>query len=55
LLNFTASSWPAIGSLLIGIAFVLGVASLVVAARARKPAATTARIEARPPGLEGAA
>ena len=54
LLNFTASSWPAIGSLLIGVAFVLGVASLVVAARARRPASDGTHRGA-PPGLEGAA
>lgn len=30
LLNFTASSWPSTGTLLIGAAFLLGVASLVV-------------------------
>jgi copper chaperone NosL len=32
LLNFTASSWPAIGSALLGLAFVLGVAAIVTAA-----------------------
>jgi copper chaperone NosL len=34
LLNFTASSWPSIGSYLIGVAFILGVASLLIHRRA---------------------
>ena len=33
LLNFTAASWPALGAACLGIAFVLGVAALVVARR----------------------
>lgn len=35
LLNFTASSWPDVGSLAIGVAFTLGLAALVLATRAR--------------------
>jgi len=34
LLNFTASSWPAVGAVLLGLAFLLGVAAIVVRARA---------------------
>jgi len=34
LLNFTASSWPASGALLLGVAFALGVAAIVVSRRA---------------------
>jgi copper chaperone NosL len=41
LLNFTASSWPSIGSIAIGLAFVLGVASLVVAIRAHRESTAT--------------
>ena len=33
LLNFTASSWPALGAACLGVAFVLGVAALVIARR----------------------
>lgn len=33
LLNFTASSWPAAGALLLGVAFVLGLAAVFVRAR----------------------
>ena len=35
LLNFTASSWPSSGSMAIGVAFVLGLAALVLATRDR--------------------
>jgi copper chaperone NosL len=35
LLNFTAASWPALGTVFLGIAFALGVAALVIARRAR--------------------
>jgi copper chaperone NosL len=41
LLNFTASSWPSIGSIAIGLAFALGVASLVVAIRAHRESMAT--------------
>jgi hypothetical protein len=34
LLNFTATSWPAAGSILLGVAFVLGVTAMIVGARA---------------------
>ena len=34
LLNFTAHSWPDVGGILLGVAFALGVAALVIAARA---------------------
>jgi copper chaperone NosL len=34
LLNFTATSWPATGSILLGVAFVLGLAAIIVGARA---------------------
>jgi copper chaperone NosL len=33
LLNFTASSWPAAGAVLLGVAFVLGVMAIVVGGR----------------------
>ena len=33
LLNFTASSWPALGAVCLGVAFALGIAALVVARR----------------------
>lgn len=33
LLNFTASSWPAAGAMLLGVAFVLGLAAVFVRAR----------------------
>jgi copper chaperone NosL len=33
LLNFTASSWPAAGAVLLGAAFILGVAAIVVGGR----------------------
>jgi copper chaperone NosL len=33
LLNFTASSWPALGTVCLGVAFALGVAALVIARR----------------------
>ena len=33
LLNFTASSWPAAGAVLLGVAFILGVAAIVVGGR----------------------
>ena len=45
LLNFTASSWPDIGTLLIGTAFLIAVASLFVGARRR----AELRIVAAPP------
>ena len=35
LLNFTAASWPDVGTLFLGVAFGLGVAALVVARRRR--------------------
>ena len=35
LLNFTASSWPALGAVCLGVAFALAVAALVIAQRAR--------------------
>src|SRR5687768_5070103 len=35
LLNFTASSWPALGALFLGVSFGLGVAALTVARRSR--------------------
>jgi hypothetical protein len=34
LLNFTATSWPAAGAILLGVAFVLGVTAMFVGARA---------------------
>jgi hypothetical protein len=34
LLNFTASSWPAAGAILLGVAFLLGVTAIVVSMRA---------------------
>ncbi len=34
LLNFTATSWPATGSILLGVAFGLGLAAIIVGARA---------------------
>src|SRR4029079_18856728 len=52
LLNFTASSWPAVGSVMIGGAFLLGAASLVLAVRARNATRTIANTETHPPGLE---
>lgn len=33
LLNFTASSWPAEGAILLGVAFLLGVAAIIVGGR----------------------
>jgi copper chaperone NosL len=41
LLNFTAASWPALGTLCLGVAFALGVAALVVARRSRSGVRTT--------------
>jgi hypothetical protein len=35
LLNFTAVSWPAIGGILVGLAFLLGVVAVVLSMRAR--------------------
>jgi len=46
LLNFTATSWPSSGSVLLGAAFLLGVAALVVAQR---------RVVEKPRSLEHAA
>jgi copper chaperone NosL len=40
LLNFTASSWPAAGAILLGVAFVLGVAAIVVGGRGSARRAT---------------
>jgi copper chaperone NosL len=37
LLNFTASSWPSAGAILLGVAFLLGIAALVVRERAATP------------------
>ncbi|MGH7618671.1 MAG: hypothetical protein ACREPM_15735, partial [Gemmatimonadaceae bacterium] len=42
LLNFTASSWPSTGTIVIGLAFALGLAALVATSHAR------AASEARP-------
>lgn len=53
LLNFTASSWPSVGSLVIAIAFGLGAISLLGAVRGR--ALRPTRLSPAPvtPGLEG--
>jgi copper chaperone NosL len=40
LLNFTASSWPAAGAVLLGVAFVLGVMAIVVGGRGAARRAT---------------
>lgn len=37
LLNFTATSWPAIGAILLGVAFLLGAIASFVGRRARTP------------------
>ena len=46
LLNFTAASWPALGAMCVGLAFVLGVAALIVVRRSsasvRRASATVA-------------
>jgi hypothetical protein len=34
LLNFTASSWPAAGAIVLGVAFLLGVTAMIVGERA---------------------
>ena len=43
LLNFTAASWPAVGAVLVAIAFVLGMVALVVTRRAPHPVAEPGR------------
>jgi hypothetical protein len=47
LLNFTAESWPALGAVCLGIAFVLGVAALIVAKR--QPRASAVQSETHTP------
>lgn len=42
LLNFTATSWPATGAILLGVAFLLGVMAMVVRRRASVPRAAAA-------------
>lgn len=50
LLNFTASSWPAIGSVVLGIAFAIGLVAVVLAGR---PAITcpVCRVQSSHPGV----
>jgi hypothetical protein len=47
LLNFTATSWPASGTLLLALAFLLGVSALVVARRMGPPTTSKAPRDAR--------
>jgi hypothetical protein len=47
LLNFTATSWPALGALCLGVAFGLGVAAIIVSRRRPVPA-TAVQAEPRP-------
>lgn len=42
LLNFTATSWPATGAILLGVAFLLGVIAVIVGRRAAAPRAAAA-------------
>ena len=55
LLNFTATSWPGLGGIAAGLAFVLGVAAVVLTVRARRaafpPAATLPASQAVDPRL----
>jgi hypothetical protein len=48
LLNFTATSWPASGTFMLGLAFVLGVAAVVISSRSRQAPRAKAVPAARP-------
>ena len=48
LLNFTATSWPASGTFMLGLAFVLGVAAVVISSRSRQATRAKAVPAARP-------
>ena len=48
LLNFTATSWPASGTFILGLAFVLGVAAVVISGRSRQVTRAKAAPAARP-------